>query len=153
MYPSASQYEQRTVSRTRPFTGNEASNSRPDLVGRGTTARTAAAPINPTTRELQVVAGRYTGEQRGSGILEERLVHNYLVEAGLAARIPKGVRIWGETLRGGEQTPGGADTPGGKVRNARGLDEGHVPMMDVGVPGVSSEEARGVRMIANAGRE
>src|SRR2546428_5668606 len=151
MYPSASQSEQRTVSRTRPFTGNEASNSRPDLIGRGTNARTAAAPINPTTRELQVVAGLYTSEERGSGIPEERLVHNYLVEAGLAARIPKGIRIWEETLRDGEQTPGVAYTPEEKVRIARVLDEVHVPMMDVGIPVVSSEEARGVRMIANAG--
>src|SRR2546428_436506 len=151
MYPSASQSEQRTVSRTRPFTGNEASNSRPDLIGRGTNARTAAAPINPTTRELQVVAGLYTSEERGSGIPEERLVHNYLVEAGLAARIPKGIRIWEETLRDGEQTPGVAYTPEEKVRIARVLDEVHVPMMEVGIPVVSSEEARGVRMIANAG--
>src|SRR6266571_4400051 len=151
MYPSASQSEQRTVSSTRPFTGNEASNSRPDLIGWGTTARTAAAPINPTTRELQVVAGLYTSEQRGNGIREERLVHNYLVEAGLAARIPKGIRIWEETLRDGEQTPGVAYTPEEKMRIARLLDEVHVPMMDVGIPVVSSEEARGVRMIANAG--
>src|SRR2546427_2949106 len=85
MYPSASQSEQSTVSRIRPFTGNEASNSRPDLIGRGTPARTAAAPINPTTRELQVVAGRYTGGQRGGGIPEGRPGHNYPVEAGPAA--------------------------------------------------------------------
>ena len=88
---------------------------------------------------------------RGSAIPEERLVHNYLVEAGLAARIPKGIRIWEETLRDGEQTPGVAYTPEEKVRIARLLDEVHVPMMDVGIPVVSSEEARGVRMIANAG--
>src|SRR2546426_136208 len=70
MYPSASQSEHRTVSSTRPFTGNEASNSRPDLIGRGTNARTAAAPINPTTRELQVVAGafeRRAGEPQPGG--------------------------------------------------------------------------------------
>src|SRR2546422_870890 len=141
----------RTASSTRPFTGNEASNSRPDLIGRGIAARTAVATINPTTRELQVVAGLYTSEERGSGISEERLVHNYLVEAGLAARIPKGIRIWEETLRDGEQTPGVAYTPEEKVRIARVLDEVHVPMMDVGIPVVSSEEARGVRLIANAG--
>src|SRR5690242_873186 len=118
MYPSASQSAQRTVSRIRPFTGNEASNSRPDLIGRGTIARTAAATINPTTRELQVVAGLHPSDVRGSNIPEERLVHNYLVEAGLAARIPKGIRIWEETLRDGEQTPGVAYTPEEKVRIA-----------------------------------
>src|SRR5947209_8867930 len=37
------------------------------------------------------------------------------------------------------------------MRIARLLDEVHVPMMDVGIPVVSNEEARGVRMIANAG--
>src|SRR2546426_12758727 len=90
MYPSASQSEQRTVPRTRPFTGNEASNSRPDLIGRGTTARTAAAPINPTTRELQVVAGRYTGEQRGGGLSGGRLVPHNPVGAGPGVPGPQG---------------------------------------------------------------
>src|SRR3989442_15511802 len=113
--------------------------------------RTAVATINPTTRELQVVAGRYTSEARGSTMPEEGLLHNYLVEAGLAARIRKGIRIWEETLRDGEQTPGVAYTPEEKVRIAHLLDEVHVPMMDVGIPVVSNEEARGVRMIANAG--
>src|SRR2546422_5834928 len=88
MYPSASQSEQRTVSRTRPFTGNEASNSRPDLIGRGTNARTAAAPINPTTRELQVVAGLYTNGERGSGLPEERPVPTYLIAEALPAAGP-----------------------------------------------------------------
>src|SRR5256712_6517553 len=82
MYPSASQSEQRTVSSTRPFTGNEASNSRPDLIGRGIAARTAVATINPTTRELQVVAGAFTSEERGGGLSEGRPVHNYPLRAG-----------------------------------------------------------------------
>src|SRR2546425_3040909 len=114
MYPSASQSEQRTVPRTRPFTGNEASNSRPDLIGRGTTARTAAAPINPTTRELQVVAGRYTGEQRGGGISGGRPVHNYLLEAGPAGRVPAGGPGLGGSLRGGGKKPPGAGPPRGE---------------------------------------
>src|SRR2546426_11447134 len=84
MYPSASQSEQRTVSRTRPFTGNEASNSRPDLIGRGTAMRTAVATINPTTRELQVVAGGFTSEARGGTKPGGRPVHHYPVEAGPA---------------------------------------------------------------------
>src|SRR3989442_7364982 len=127
MYPSASQSEQRTVSRIRPFTGNEASNSRPDLIGRGTAMRTAVATINPTTRELQVVAGRYTSETRGSTMPEERLVHNYPVEAGPAARVPKRIRIWGGKLRDGEQTPRGADTTEEKGPSARVPGAGHVP--------------------------
>src|SRR5213596_2338768 len=87
----------------------------------------------------------------GAAIPEERLVHNYLIEAGLAGRIPKGVRIWEETLRDGEQTPGVTYTPEEKIQIARFLDEIHVPIMDVGIPVVSKEEARGVRAIANAG--
>src|SRR5436309_1926421 len=87
----------------------------------------------------------------GAAIPEERLVHNYLIEAGLAGRIPRGVRIWEETLRDGEQTPGVAYTPEEKIQIARFLDEIHVPIMDVGIPVVSKEEARGVRAIANAG--
>ena len=79
------------------------------------------------------------------------MVHNYLVEAGLAGRVPKGIRIWEETLRDGEQTPGVAYTPEEKVQIARFLDEIRVPIMDVGIPVVSKEEARGVRAIANAG--
>src|SRR2546425_6167575 len=85
--------------------------------------RTVATTINPTTRELQVVAGLTQANTRGSAIPEERLVHNYLVEAGLAARIPKGIRIWEETLRDGEQTPGVAYTPEEKLRIATLLDE------------------------------
>src|SRR3989442_15941641 len=57
MYPSASQSGHSRASRIRPFTGKAASNSRPDLIGRGTAMRTVATTINPTTRELQVVAG------------------------------------------------------------------------------------------------
>src|SRR5437016_2849117 len=87
----------------------------------------------------------------GAAIPEERLVHNYLIEAGIAGRIPKGVRIWEETLRDGEQTPGVAYTPEEKIQIARFLDEIHVPIMDVGIPVVSKEEARGVRAIADAG--
>src|SRR5437867_11266691 len=87
----------------------------------------------------------------GAAIPEERLVHNYVMEAGLAGRIRKGVRIWEETLRDGEQTPGVAYTPEEKIQIARFLDEIHVPIMDVGIPVVSKEEARGVRAIANAG--
>ncbi len=83
--------------------------------------------------------------------MEEQLIHNYLVEAGLAGRIPKGIRIWEETLRDGEQTPGVAYTPEEKLQIAHLLDEIHVPIMDVGIPVVSKEEARAVRAIANAG--
>ena len=82
---------------------------------------------------------------------DEDLVHNYLVERRLAGRLPDRIRIWDETLRDGEQTPGVAFTPEEKLTIASLLDEMGVPLMDVGIPVVSSEEARGVRLIADAG--
>src|SRR3989442_4550050 len=105
MYPSASQSEQRTVSRTRPFTGNEASNSSPDLIGRGTAMRTAVATINPTTRELQVVAGNYTTPNRGGTISGTELVHTNRGEAGAAARSLERIRNLVETRLASGQTP------------------------------------------------
>src|SRR5439155_99798 len=91
------------------------------------------------------------GGHGGAAIPEERLVHNYLIEEGLARHLPKKIEIWEETLRDGEQTPGVAYSPEEKVQIARFLDEIHVPIMDVGIPVVSREEARAVRAIADAG--
>ncbi len=59
--------------------------------------------------------------------------------------------FWDETMRDGEQTPGVSFTPEEKLRIATLLDEMGVPVMDVGIPVVSKEEARGVKLIANAG--
>ena len=82
---------------------------------------------------------------------DEALVHNYIVEGGLAGTLPKDILIWDETMRDGEQTPGVAFSPEEKLRIATLLDEMGVPIMDVGIPVVSKEEARGVKTIANAG--
>jgi isopropylmalate/homocitrate/citramalate synthase len=82
---------------------------------------------------------------------DEHLVHNYLTEQRLAANVPGKVLIWDETMRDGEQTPGVAFTPEEKLAIATLLDEMGVPIMDVGIPVVSKEEARGVKTIANAG--
>ncbi len=82
---------------------------------------------------------------------DEHLVHNYIVERGLTANLPDKVLIWDETMRDGEQTPGVAFSPEEKLRIATLLDEMGVPLMDVGIPVVSKEEARGVKGIANAG--
>lgn len=87
----------------------------------------------------------------GRRIDEERLVHNYVIEGGLAARLPKGIQIWDETMRDGEQTPGVAFSPEEKLQIATLLDEIGVPIMDVGIPVVSKEEARGVKLIAGQG--
>jgi 2-isopropylmalate synthase len=82
---------------------------------------------------------------------DEALVRNYIVERGLAAGLPEKILFWDETMRDGEQTPGVAFSPEEKLQIATLLDEIGVPLMDVGIPVVSKEESRGVRMIANAG--
>ena len=82
---------------------------------------------------------------------DRRLVHNYIVERGLSDRLPKKILFWDETMRDGEQTPGVYFSPEEKLRIATTLSEMGVPIMDVGIPVVSKEEARGIRMIANAG--
>ncbi len=82
---------------------------------------------------------------------DEPLVHNYIVERKLAGRLPEKITLWDETLRDGEQTPGVAFTPEEKLLIATLLDEMGVPLMDVGIPVVSREEARGVKLIAEAG--
>ena len=79
------------------------------------------------------------------------LVHNYITERGLAGRLPESLVIWDETMRDGEQTPGVAFTPEEKLAIATLLDDMGVPLMDVGIPVVSQEEARGVRLIAGVG--
>jgi isopropylmalate/homocitrate/citramalate synthase len=82
---------------------------------------------------------------------DEALIHNYIIERGLAANLPEKTVLWDETLRDGEQTPGVAFTPEEKLQIATLLDEMGVPLMDVGIPVVSKEESRGVKSIANAG--
>ncbi|HYS71244.1 MAG TPA: homoaconitate hydratase [Thermoplasmata archaeon] len=83
--------------------------------------------------------------------MEEGLVHNYIVERGLAAKLPKKILFWDETMRDGEQTPGVYFSPEEKLEIATTLSEMGVAIMDVGIPVVSKEEARGVKLIANAG--
>ncbi len=54
-------------------------------------------------------------------------------------------------MRDGEQTPGVSFSPEEKLEIATTLSEMGVDIMDVGIPVVSKEEARGVKLIANAG--
>lgn len=83
--------------------------------------------------------------------MEENLVHNYIVERGLATRLPKEILFWDETMRDGEQTPGVTFSPEEKLQIATTLSEMGVDIMDAGIPIVSKEEARGVKLVANAG--
>ncbi len=82
---------------------------------------------------------------------DEELVHNYITERKLADRLPDPVIFWDETMRDGEQTPGVAFSPEEKLQISTLLDDMGVPLMDVGIPVVSAEEARGVKLIADAG--
>lgn len=82
---------------------------------------------------------------------EAPLVRNYILEAGLGQGLPAGIRIWDETLRDGEQTPGVVFSPEEKLEIATLLSDMGVPILDVGIPVVSKEEARAVKTIANAG--
>jgi len=79
------------------------------------------------------------------------LVHNYVVEGGLSRRLPEKVLFWDETMRDGEQTPGVYFSPEEKLQIATLLSDMGVQLMDAGIPVVSKEEARGVRLVANAG--
>src|SRR3989449_7771375 len=82
---------------------------------------------------------------------EEPLVRNYNIESGLGKALPKKIVFWDETMRDGEQTPGVYFSPEEKLKIATTLSEMGVDIMDVGIPVVSKEEARGVKLIANAG--
>src|SRR6058998_3326966 len=82
---------------------------------------------------------------------EERLVWNYNIEAGLGKQLPPKILFWDETMRDGEQTPGVYFSPEEKLRIATVLSEMGVDIMDVGIPVVSKEEHRGVKLVANAG--
>jgi methanogen homocitrate synthase len=79
------------------------------------------------------------------------LVHNFVREAGLPYKFPKKVLVWEETLRDGEQTPGVYFTPKEKLELAKLFDDLGVPIIDCGIPAVSDEEKRAVKMIAKEG--
>ena len=82
---------------------------------------------------------------------EPRLVENYHSETADARRIPSSIEVWDETLRDGEQMPGVHFTPEEKLEIARLLSEVGVGVVNAGIPVVSEEEARAVRLVAHAG--
>lgn len=89
----------------------------------------------------------------GTTTADERLVHNYVTEQGLAGHLPKKILFWDETMRDGEQTPGVFFSPEEKLQIATTLSEMGVHIMDAGIPVVSQEEFRGVKLVASAGLE
>jgi isopropylmalate/homocitrate/citramalate synthase len=80
-----------------------------------------------------------------------RLVENYHSETADQRRIPKSIEFWDETLRDGEQTPGVHFSPEEKLEVASLLSEIGVSIVNAGIPVVSKEEARAVRLVASAG--
>lgn len=82
---------------------------------------------------------------------EPRLVENYHPESASQRHIADGLVFWDETLRDGEQTPGVHFTPEEKLRVATLLSEIGIPVVNAGIPVVSDEEARAVRLVADAG--
>ncbi|MCI4339416.1 MAG: homoaconitate hydratase [Thermoplasmata archaeon] len=82
---------------------------------------------------------------------EPRLVENYHPQTASQRRIPESIVFWDETLRDGEQTPGVHFSPEEKLRVATLLSEIGVSVVNAGIPVVSEEEARAVRLVASAG--
>jgi isopropylmalate/homocitrate/citramalate synthase len=82
---------------------------------------------------------------------EPRLVENYHGATVGDRRIPESIVIWDETLRDGEQTPGVHFTPEEKLRIATVLSDIGVHVVNAGIPVVSDEEARAVRLLATSG--
>jgi isopropylmalate/homocitrate/citramalate synthase len=82
---------------------------------------------------------------------EDRLVENYHSETAKHRKIPRKIDVWDETLRDGEQMPGVHFTPEEKLRIAELLSDVGVSVLNAGIPVVSEEEARAVRLVAEAG--
>jgi isopropylmalate/homocitrate/citramalate synthase len=81
----------------------------------------------------------------------ERLVEDYHPATAAQRHFPSSIVLWDETLRDGEQMPGVHFSPEEKLRIAEKLSEAGIPLLNAGIPVVSEEEARAVRLVAEAG--
>ncbi len=79
------------------------------------------------------------------------LVENYHAETASERHLPSTITFWDETLRDGEQMPGVHFTPEEKLRVATLLAEIGVGVINAGIPVVSDEEMRAVKLVAGAG--
>jgi len=86
-----------------------------------------------------------------TAVTEPGLVEDYHSETARDRHLPESIVIWDETLRDGEQTPGVRFTPEEKLRIAEKLADIGVGVLNAGIPVVSPEEARAVRLLATAG--
>lgn len=82
---------------------------------------------------------------------DERLVEDYHSFTTARRHFAEPIVFWDETLRDGEQTPGVHFSPEEKLRIAEILADIGVPVIDAGIPVVSTEEARAVHLLAHAG--
>ncbi len=82
---------------------------------------------------------------------EPRLVENYHPRTSRARKFAPEIEIWDETLRDGEQTPGVHFSPEEKLEIATLMSDAGVPLLNAGIPVVSPEEARAVRLLATSG--
>jgi|HubBroStandDraft_1064217.scaffolds.fasta_scaffold05846_5 isopropylmalate/homocitrate/citramalate synthase len=82
---------------------------------------------------------------------EPRLVEDYHPETAAQRHFADPIVFWDETLRDGEQTPGVHFSPEEKLRVATLLSEMGISVINAGIPVVSEEEARAVRLVASAG--
>jgi isopropylmalate/homocitrate/citramalate synthase len=82
---------------------------------------------------------------------EPRLVENYHRRTSRARKFPAELEIWDETLRDGEQMPGVHFSPEEKLEIATLLSEAGIPLLNAGIPVVSAEEARAVRLLVSSG--
>ena len=79
------------------------------------------------------------------------LVEDFHPETARERHLPQKLVLWDETLRDGEQSPGVGFYPEEKVRIAEMLSDLGVSVISAGIPVVSPEEARSIRLIAGAG--
>ena len=82
---------------------------------------------------------------------ERPLVENYHGSTERDRHVPERLTFWDETLRDGEQMPGVHFSPEEKLQVATLLSEIGVGVINAGIPVVSEEEARAVRLVASAG--
>jgi isopropylmalate/homocitrate/citramalate synthase len=79
------------------------------------------------------------------------LVENYHSETASERHFANPIVFWDETLRDGEQMPGVHFSPEEKLTIAEKLGDVGIPLLNAGIPVVSEEEARAVRLLAGAG--
>jgi isopropylmalate/homocitrate/citramalate synthase len=79
------------------------------------------------------------------------LVEDYHANTARERHLPERLVVWDETLRDGEQMPGVRFSPEDKLRIATALSDAGVGLLNAGIPVVSDEEARAVKLLAGAG--